>query len=257
MTSARQRRPIRGSSLLLVGLLLAGCGGSDDAKATKTVMPDVEGRQLDVAKSDIKRAGFEDKVEVVGGGTFGIVVESNWKVCKQSPAAGKAITTAPRLTVDRSCHSDATTTTKPPATTASPTTEPTTTTAPAPQEVLTTANNPELAALLVSDDCSDTVQQFAAKYLGRTIEFDGNIAAVANHGDYDTRYDILVHPGDFSETTASGPNFQYQNVGIYDLHVTGTDDLRQGDNVHVKAEVGQYDSNSCLFLLTPVSTAVR
>lgn len=56
-----------------------------------------------VALSDIKRAGFEDKVEVIGGGTFGIVNESNWQVCDQLPAAGDAIKEAPRLTVDRSC----------------------------------------------------------------------------------------------------------------------------------------------------------
>lgn len=84
--------------VLLLGL--SGCGGPDQ---TTTVMPDVEGRRLDVALSDIKRAGFDDKVEVVGGGTFGVIDESNWKVCDQLPAAGQVVTEAPRLTVERSC----------------------------------------------------------------------------------------------------------------------------------------------------------
>lgn len=66
-------------------------------------MPDVESRRLDIALSDIKRAGFEEDVEVVGGGTFGVVDESGWKVCKQEPSAGTAIGSAPRLMVDRSC----------------------------------------------------------------------------------------------------------------------------------------------------------
>lgn len=126
---------------LLLGL--AGCGGSDQDTATKTVMPDVKGRQLDVALSDIKRAGFEDEVEVIGGGTFGIVVKSNWKVCDQSPAAGQALKGAPRLTVDRSCgdgatESTTTTTTSPPTTTTTTTTTttapPTTTTEPPPPQ---------------------------------------------------------------------------------------------------------------------------
>lgn len=66
-------------------------------------MPDLVGKTLDVAKSDVEQAGFEDEVEVVGGGMFGIVVESNWTVCSQDPASGKPITDAPQLTVDRSC----------------------------------------------------------------------------------------------------------------------------------------------------------
>ncbi|GAA1439337.1 hypothetical protein GCM10009641_46820 [Mycobacterium cookii] len=77
---------------------LAGCSGGDPIS-----MPDVVGKSLDVAKSDVERAGFDDDVEVVGGGMFGIVVESNWSVCSQEPASGEPIAGAPRLTVDRSC----------------------------------------------------------------------------------------------------------------------------------------------------------
>lgn len=76
--------------------------------ATTMVMPDVTGQSLDVALSDIKRAGFTDKVEVLGGGTFGVIDKSNWQVCDQSPAAGQAVTAQPRLTVDRSCGDAAT-----------------------------------------------------------------------------------------------------------------------------------------------------
>jgi beta-lactam-binding protein with PASTA domain len=66
-------------------------------------MPDVVGKRLDIAISDVERAGFTDDVEVLGGGTFGIVDESNWLVCSQEPADGTTISTAPRITVDRSC----------------------------------------------------------------------------------------------------------------------------------------------------------
>ena len=64
-------------------------------------------KKLDVAKSAIKDAGFEDEVRVDGGGTFGIVKESNWEVCDQSPAAGEAASDTPLLKVDRSCDDDA------------------------------------------------------------------------------------------------------------------------------------------------------
>ena len=69
-------------------------------------MPDVLGLQLDVALSDIERAGFTDDVELLGGGLFGVVDESNWTVCEQEPIAGQAVSAAPRLTVDRSCGSE-------------------------------------------------------------------------------------------------------------------------------------------------------
>jgi hypothetical protein len=37
-------------------------------------MPDVQGQQLDVALSDIKRAGIDDEAEVIGGGLLGVLV---------------------------------------------------------------------------------------------------------------------------------------------------------------------------------------
>lgn len=83
--------------LLAVTLPLAACSSEP------ATMPDVVGKRLDIALSDVERAGFNDDVEVLGGGTFGIVDESNWLVCSQEPADGNTISTAPRITVDRSC----------------------------------------------------------------------------------------------------------------------------------------------------------
>src|SRR3954468_24840570 len=88
------------ASAILLGV--AGCGSDKNA-----VMPDVTGKKLDVAKSAVKDAGFEGEVKVDGGGLFGVIKESNWEVCNQSPAAGEVVPDAPRLTVDRSCNDDA------------------------------------------------------------------------------------------------------------------------------------------------------
>ncbi|MCT9820562.1 PASTA domain-containing protein [Microbacterium sp. W1N] len=81
-------------------LALSACGSGEPS-----AMPDVVGKQLDVAKSDIERAGFGGDVEVVGGGLFGVVNDSNWMVCEQEPAAGKDVAN-PRLVVDRECGGD-------------------------------------------------------------------------------------------------------------------------------------------------------
>lgn len=210
--------------VIVVGMVLGlvGCGSSPEA-ADVAVMPDVVGLTLDVALSDIERADAGLEVEVLGGGTFGVVVESNWEVCDQLPAAGESLTSDPQLTVERSCESD-----EPDPTT--PSTEPSSTppeaepdpvppstavvdpTVPAPDpapvtsalpsedtvqasdeapvdepaalEILTIENNGDLAALLAeSSSCDDAVAVFAAEYRGRAIEVDGNIAFVTDYDD--------------------------------------------------------------------------
>lgn len=243
-------------------LVAAACGESDDAASTARVMPDVVGQQLDSALTAIEDAGFEDDVEVSGGGTFGIVDESNWTVCEQTPAAGASIPDAPQLAVDRSCDDDGSDgdpeATTEPTEAAEPPAE---SSEPPADEALTAANNAEFAAILAETDyCSDTIAAFAATHGDQTIEFDGNIATMGAHADYDTRYDILLSPGDYSETTMIGPAFQFRDVGIADLHLTGPnipDAIGQGDNIHVVAKVVEFNATQCLFLLDPVSTAVR
>jgi hypothetical protein len=94
---------IRVVAAFLLAFGLAACGSEP-----KLTMPDVVGKRLDVAQSDVRHAGFAGDVEVVGGGIFGIVDESNWLVCEQKPAAGQEMVEPPRLMVARSCGGDAT-----------------------------------------------------------------------------------------------------------------------------------------------------
>ncbi|WP_185972348.1 DUF4839 domain-containing protein [Georgenia yuyongxinii] len=133
---------------------------------------------------------------------------------------------------------------------------------PAEEETLTAENNADLAALLTGPSDGPTVEEFAAKYNGRVIEFDGNIGAMNLHGDASTRYDILVSFGDFSETRSSGgPNFQFRDVNTtHDLHLTGDDipdTIGVGHNLHIVARVEEFETDSLLFLLDPVSTQFR
>jgi hypothetical protein len=55
-------------------------------KPAAIVEPNVTGQRLDVAEMhlDAKRLRYRE----VGGGTFGVVVRSNWNVCSQEPSAG-------------------------------------------------------------------------------------------------------------------------------------------------------------------------
>lgn len=141
-----------------------------------------------------------------------------------------------------------------------PTTAPEPTAAPE-SVVLTAENNADLAALLAGPQDGPTVEAFATKYGGQTIEFDGAIGAMNPHDGYTTRYDILISAGDYSETQwFGGPNFQFRDVNaMNDLNLTGSvpDSIGVGNNLHVVARVGAYEPDTTLFLLEPVTTLVR
>ncbi|MFE9138938.1 DUF4839 domain-containing protein [Streptomyces sp. NPDC007355] len=128
-------------------------------------------------------------------------------------------------------------------------------------EVITPQNNPEFAALLkTQDSCDNANLNFAAKYVGKTVAFDGSIVHMAPHGAYDTRYDFLLGPGDEGPSTGIGPAFKYEDVNILDLQLTGRNTpaaVRTGDKFRFVAEVGEFNAKQCLFILNPVSTEIR
>jgi hypothetical protein len=80
--------------------------GHEPVKVTGCFMPNVTGQRLDLAERNLQRAGFDpNKITIVGGGLFGVVVKSNWQVCSQTPAPGKVVSFAPRLKIGRTCES--------------------------------------------------------------------------------------------------------------------------------------------------------
>lgn len=244
---------------LLTIVSMVGCGA-----ATSVTMPDVSGKKLDVAYKMLKAAGFDekDKIIVEGGGAFGVVKEANWTVCKQFPAAGQATSTAPTLTVSRSCDDNAPGT----APNESRKGSSSESTAPAPSApptpaVLTVKNNKDLAELLdLGDECSSKINDFATKYSGQRIEFDGAIVYMAPHGHYKTRFDILVNAGAYDPDKAIGPNFQFSNQGYSEMHLTGErvpDNITAGQNYTFIATLGSYNPGTCLYQLSPVETMFR
>ena len=115
--------------------------------------------------------------------------------------------------------------------------------------------------MAVEDKADPIFAEFAKEYEGKTIEFDGYIFDMMHHGNYKTRYDILVLAGNFSDPTYSGPNFLFEDVNIvHDLKLTGSnipDTIGRGEKLHITAEVREYNETTGLFLLDPVSTEIR
>ncbi|MEU4093233.1 DUF4839 domain-containing protein [Streptomyces sp. NPDC026673] len=128
-------------------------------------------------------------------------------------------------------------------------------------EVITPQNNPEFAALLKTpDSCDKANQDFATRYKGRTVAFDGSIVNMASYGDADTRSDFLLGPGDEGPDTVVGPAFKYEDATISDLKLTGEKipaTVGAGDTFHFIAKVREFDATQCNFSLDPVSTEVR
>ncbi|MGW0548725.1 DUF4839 domain-containing protein [Streptomyces altiplanensis] len=143
-----------------------------------------------------------------------------------------------------------------------PSAAPTPTTAePVAAEVITPENNPEFAALLLTEQtCGDANLDFATRYEGQTVAFNGSIRHMVPHRDYETRYDLLLGPGDKGPNTTVGPSFKYEDVSIFDLKLTGKKipaAVGEGDKFRFVAEVGEFNANQCLFFLDPVSTEIR
>ena len=126
-------------------------------------------------------------------------------------------------------------------------------------EILTAENCPELAAVLATRNESDpAIGSFAAKYKGRTIEFDGCITYWSHHGSYKTRFDFMLGAGDYDPNTQLGPNFKFDDVNRSNLGLpSDVDGLSVGDNVRVRAEVGEYNAGTTLFLLKPIAVTPR
>lgn len=141
--------------------------------------------------------------------------------------------------------------------TASPNMEPTATPKP---DNITIDNNPEFAALLNGYPSPEMTDSFAQKYMNRIIEFDGNIAYLDNHGKYKTRYDFLIYPWDYSETSSKGAHFQIRNRNIFELNLIGNNipsHITMGANLRFVARIEGYNEQTQIFLLYPIETYIR
>ena len=106
------------------------------------------------------------------------------------------------------------------------------------------------------------LRNFAEKYKNQIIEFDACITYLTNHGDNDTRYDLLLSAGDYVDenTVNPGPIFKFEDVntygmGIEDLYLP--DYISIGSNIHVTAEIQSFSENEGVFFLNPVKVIPR
>lgn len=75
-------------------------------------------------------------------------------------------------------------------------------------------------------------------YGSRVIEFDGSIDFVNRRDGYDTRYELGLSTGDYSETEFNGPFIKVKDISMTDL---GDGMIFGKCNVRVKAAIDEYD----------------
>ena len=127
---------------------------------------------------------------------------------------------------------------------------------PSQSSTITVENNSEFQTLIQSEEQS-IITDFVQKYKGETIEFDGNFADLAK---VKSKYDILIHSGDYHPDEATGPNFKFIEINLISNPVFkpfNGENIRKGQNVHIKAKVGAYNSTQDLIYLSPIEVSPR
>ena len=97
---------------------------------------------------------------------------------------------------------------------------------------------------------------FSSAYKGRTITFDGWVADVQHHENYDTRWDVLILKGN-SGDASSDLSFRLTDVSLFDMNTDNDEMPWEGDNITITAVVGDYNATSGWLELDPVSISFR
>lgn len=119
-------------------------------------------------------------------------------------------------------------------------------------DVITIQNNPEFAEIMsIKGDNDPKFDEFAKKYMYKTIEFDGNIVFFQKHPNRKTRFDVMFMGGDYidADTFNPGPTFRVQDVGMYELarDSSAPEYIKVGLNGHYKFTIVDYRSDSAIF----------
>ena len=119
-------------------------------------------------------------------------------------------------------------------------------------EVITIDNNADFAEIMsIKGDNDPRFDEFAKKYMYKTIEFDGNIIFFQKHPNKKTRYDVMFMGGNYidADTFNPGPTFRVQDVGMYELakDSSAPEYIKVGLNGHYKFKIVGYRSDSAIF----------
>ena len=126
-------------------------------------------------------------------------------------------------------------------------------------EIITIKNNLEFSKIMNNMDYTHLNEQIKP-FINKTIEFDGSVINKTNHGEYKTRYDYLIQPGDYinDNTSNPGPIFKIEDVNDFDLNlISQYSTLFNCENIKIKGKIIDYNDVAQLVILEPFSITVK
>lgn len=112
----------------------------------------------------------------------------------------------------------------------------------------------DLATLLAQGDTD--AGWFSSRYYGQAIEFDAAVWSVERAEGYRYLWNILLLAGDYETGGTRGPNFRFTEETVTESWCEDGR-LSVGENVHVVARVGRYDSKRDWLELDPIEVTKR
>ncbi len=124
---------------------------------------------------------------------------------------------------------------------------------------ITIDNDSDFSALMQITDQTDavTIKRYVDAHEGDVIEFDGCVAFMMKHKNYNTRFDVLLVGGDYNAERVYGPLFAFEDVNFNDMNVSGADTVAGGMNFHFIAEIEDFSDEGGYIVLEPVSMKSR
>lgn len=123
-------------------------------------------------------------------------------------------------------------------------------------EIITIDNNEDFADILNASYVDPEKQAtFISKYEGQIVEFDCIVFYLEQYGNYDTRYNYVLVPGE-DENNIGAALFYLENIGMFDFKwdsSTRPDYLTAGSKIRIQAEVLTGDDPLYIYL-EPICT---
>ncbi|MGL5329234.1 MAG: DUF4839 domain-containing protein [Peptostreptococcaceae bacterium] len=111
-------------------------------------------------------------------------------------------------------------------------------------EIYTIDNCPDMVKFVKAYD-SEFLKEFAEKYSGKTIQFNGAVDIFEKHPKYNTRYEALLRTCDYDPNKVQGPTIKTWDFYINDDR--SFSNLEEGNNVIITAKVKDYNEDNGLF----------
>ena len=118
-------------------------------------------------------------------------------------------------------------------------------------------NNEEFNTLMTTKAYVATTRNFANAHKGEVVEFDGCVALMMKHENYNTRFDVCLAVGDYTADETYGPLFAFENVNFSGMNVSGTDTVAEGMDFRIAGEIVGYSSEGNYIILKPVFMRYR